>query len=77
MPTCTMLLSSQKLRSLICSRNITHEQLAENIGCSDRQIRNWISKDTDIHVSSLYMLASELEVNMNDLLIAYPLHKVK
>ena len=67
------LLSAQKLRSLICSSGKSQEQIAADCKCSDRQIRNWTKRDTDVHVSHLFALADEFEVAVDNLLISLPL----
>ena len=65
-------LSAKKLRLHLADRKITHEQLAEDIHCSDRQIRNWVARDTDVHVSHLASLSAALQVPFMELLTDVP-----
>ena len=51
-----LLLSASAVRSRICTSGKSQEEIAERCLCSDRQVRNWTSRDTDISVSRLYAL---------------------
>lgn len=66
------LLSAAAVRSRICTSGKSQEEIAERCLCSDRQVRNWTSRDTDISVSRLYALADGLGCNPEDLLIQVP-----
>ena len=67
-----LLLSAAAVRSRICTSGKGQEEIAERCLCSDRQVRNWASKDTDISVSRLYALADILGCKPEDLLIQVP-----
>ena len=67
-----MLLSAAAVRSRICTNGKSQEEIAERCLCSDRQVRNWTSRDTDISVSRLYALADSLGCKPEDLLIQVP-----
>lgn len=56
-----MLLSAAAVRSRICTSGKSQEKIVERCLCSDRQVRNWTSKDTDVTVSRLYALADSLQ----------------
>ena len=67
-----LLLSAAAVRSRICTSGKSQEEIAERCLCSDRQVRNWTSKDTDVTVSRLYALADSLGCKPEDLLIQIP-----
>lgn len=67
-----LLLSAAAVRSRICTSGKSQEEIAERCLCSDRQVRNWASKDTDVTVSRLYALADSLGCKPEDLLIQVP-----
>ena len=67
-----LLLSAAAVRSRICTNGKSQEEIAERCLCSDRQVRNWTSRDTDISVSRLYALADSLGCKPEDLLIQVP-----
>ena len=67
-----MLLSAAAVRSRICTSGKSQEEIVERCLCSDRQVRNWTSKDTDVTVSRLYALADSLGCKPEDLLIQVP-----
>lgn len=67
-----LLLSAAAVRSRICTSGKSQEEIAERCLCSDQQVRNWTSRDTDISVSRLYALADGLGCNPEDLLIQVP-----
>ena len=67
-----LLFSAAAVRSRICTSGKSQEEIAERCLCSDRQVRNWASKDTDISVSRLYALADSLGCKPEDLLIQVP-----
>ena len=67
-----LLLSAAAVRSRICTSGKSQEEIAERCLCSDRQVRNWTSRDTDISVSRLYALADSLGCKAEDLLIQVP-----
>ena len=64
-----MLLSAAAVRCRIWASGKSQEEIAERCLCSDRQVRNWISKDTDVSVLRLYALADSLDYKPEDLLI--------
>ena len=55
-----LLLSAAAVHSRICTSGKSQEEIAERCLCSDRQVRNWTSRDTDISVSRLYALEDNL-----------------
>ena len=63
-----LLLSAAAVRSRICTSGKSQEEIAERCLCSDRQVRNWTSRDTDISVSRLYVLADSLGCKPEELL---------
>ena len=67
-----LLLSAAAVRSRICTSGKSQEEIVERCLCSDRQVRNWTSKDTDVTVSRLYALADSLGCKPEDLLIQVP-----
>ena len=67
------LLSARQFRSLLCSKHFTHEALAAQLKCSDRQIRNWAKRDTDIHISYFFALAEVFQVGIEELVVSVPL----
>ena len=67
-----MLLSVAAVRSRICTSGKSQEEIAERRLCSNQQVRNWTSRDTDISVSRLYALADSLGCKPEDLLIQVP-----
>ena len=67
-----LLLSAAAVRSRICTSGKSQEEIAERCLCSDLQVRNWTSRDTDISVSRLYALADSLGCKPEDLLIQVP-----
>ena len=67
-----LLLCAAAVRSRICTSGKSQEEIAERCLCSDRQVRNWTSKDTDVTVSRLYALADSLGCKPEDLLIQVP-----
>ena len=67
-----MLLSAAAVRSRICTSGKSQEEIVERCLCSDQQVRNWTSKDTDVTVSRLYALADSLGCKPEDLLIQVP-----
>lgn len=48
-----MRLSAAAVRSRICTSGKSQEKIAERCLCSDWQVRNWTSKNTNISVSRL------------------------
>ena len=72
-----LLLSATAARSRICTSGKSQEEIAERCLCSDRQVRNWASKDTDVSVSRLYALADSLGCKPEDLLIQVPVPSKK
>ena len=67
-----LLLSAAAVRSRICTSGKSQEEIAERCLCSDWQVRNWASKDTDVTVLRLYALADSLGCKPEDLLIQVP-----
>lgn len=56
-PETVMYLSAVKVRSKICTSGKTQSEVAEWCRCSERQVRNWCRKNTNISVANLYALA--------------------
>lgn len=68
-----VLLSAAQVRSRIWASRKTQDEIAEWCLCSDRQVRNWCAKDTNVSVSMLYSLADCLGCNPDDLLVRIPM----
>lgn len=66
-------LNSKMVCLLMKEKDLTVEKLAGNIKCSGRQVRKWRRQDTDIHVSNLFLLAAELEVSADELVVYSPI----
>ena len=69
-PKTVMYLSAVKVRSKICTSGKAQSEIAEWRRCSERQVRNWCRKNTNISVANLYALADCLNCKPEDLLIA-------
>ena len=70
-------LSAQRVRQWIRLRGKSQEEVAASCLCTDRQVRNWLRRDTAVPVSRLYSLADCLECKPEDLLIAIPASRKK
>ena len=67
-----MRLGAAAVRSRISTSGKSQEKIAERCLCSDWQVRNWTSKNTNISVLRLYALADSLGCKPEDLLIQVP-----
>lgn len=67
-----LLLSAAAVRSRICTSGKSQEEIAKRCLCSDRQVRNWASKNADVTVSHLYALADGLGCKPEELLTQVP-----
>lgn len=63
------LLNHKKLKEALEALPRTQEQIAEELGVSDRQLRYWQEKDTDAAISSCVRLSQLLMTPIEDLLI--------
>ena len=63
------LLDHEKLEREMEARNLRQEAFAEQIGITDRHIRNLKEKDTDVGVSLLYNISRALGTSMEELLV--------
>lgn len=65
----TALLDHKKLVEAMAEVNLTQEQFAEEIGITDRHVRNLRERDMDVSASLLYSMSRLLQVPMENLLI--------
>lgn len=65
----TALLDHKKLIKAMEMTDFTQEEFAEEIGITDRHVRNLREKDTDISVSLLYRMSQVFHIPMESLLI--------
>ncbi|MCI9649738.1 helix-turn-helix domain-containing protein [Oscillibacter sp.] len=63
------LLNHQKLREEIREQSLKQEPLSEQLGISDRHLRNLCSRDTNVSSSLLFKLSEVLQVPMDKLMI--------
>jgi len=63
----SMLLSHKKLREVMRKQSLKQEPLAEDLGISDRHLRNLCSRDTNVSTSLLYALSLVLQVPIDEL----------
>lgn len=63
------MLSHEKFETALRTKHLTQEAFAEEIGASDRQVRNWKKKDINVSVSTCYRMARLFETSMEELLI--------
>ena len=61
-------LDHKKLIRAMEVKNLTQKEFAEEIGITDRHVRNLRDKDTDVSVSLLYRMSQVFQVPMEDLL---------
>ena len=64
----TALLEHEKLIKAIEAIKLTQEELAEEIGITDRHLRNLKEKDTDVSTSVLYRLRQTFQTSIESLL---------
>jgi len=64
------LLNHKILLEEMRKKSLKQEPLAERLGISDRHLRNLRSRDTNISSSLLYDISLELQMSMDDLMIA-------
>lgn len=62
------LLNHKRLCMEIKNQELKQEALSEQLGISDRHLRNLCSKDTNVSTALLYRLSEVLQVPMGDLL---------
>ena len=65
----TALLDHEKLIKAMEVTDLTQEELAEEIGITDRHVRNLREKDTDVSTSLLYRMSQVFQIPMENLLI--------
>lgn len=65
-------MDAQKFSAHLNSSEYHQKSFAELIGYSDRQIRNWMTKNTDVHISILYAISETFNVSISDLLSLFP-----
>ena len=65
----TALLDHEKLITAMEIKKLTQEELAEEIGITDRHLRNLRERDTDVSVSVLYRISQAFQMPMEELLI--------
>jgi len=63
------LLNHKKLEKEMEARNFKQEWFAEQLGITDRHVRNLKERDTNVAVSLLYSISRVLDTPMEDLLI--------
>ncbi len=64
----TALLDHEKLIKAMEANDLTQEELAEEIGITDRHLRNLREKDTDVSTSVLYRMSQTFRMSMESLL---------
>ncbi len=64
----TALLDHEKLVKAMEASELTQEELAEEIGITDRHLRNLRGKDTDVSTSVLYRMSRTFRMSMESLL---------
>lgn len=64
----TALLDHEKLIKAMEASDLTQEELAEEIGITDRHLRNLREKDTDVSTSVLYRMSQTFQMSMESLL---------
>lgn len=62
------LLDHEKLIKAMEASDLTQEKLAEEIGITDRHLRNLREKDTDVSASVLYRMSRAFQTSMESLL---------
>lgn len=63
------LLDHKKLIQVMEAKKMTQEDLAEELGITDRHLRNLRERDTDISVSLCYRLSQMFQIPMESLLV--------
>lgn len=63
------LLDHKKLIRAMEAKKMTQEDLAEELGITDRHLRNLRERDTDISVSLCYRLSQMFQIPMESLLV--------
>lgn len=64
----TALLDHEKLTKAMEESDLTQEELAEELGITDRHLRNLKEKDTDVSTSVLYRMSQTFRTSMESLL---------
>mgnify|MGYP002510788967 CR=1 FL=1 len=64
----TALLDHEKLIKAMEVSGLTQEEFAEEVGITDRHVRNLRERDTDISVSLLYKMSQVFQIPMEELL---------
>ena len=65
------LLDHERFEKEMEVKHLTQEELAEQVGISDRHVRNLKEKDTDVAASLLYNISRALDTPMEELLILH------
>lgn len=66
------LMDARKFSACLCASNFSQEPFAESVGCSDRQVRKWMAKNTDVHISALWPVCQILGVPIEKLVSHFP-----
>lgn len=62
------LMDSKKFSDYLFASKFRQELFAEQIGCSDRQVRKWMTHNTDVHISTLWLISQAFNVPIANLL---------
>lgn len=63
------LLSHEKFERALRMKKLTQEEFAEEIGVSDRQVRNWKKRNVNVSISTCHRIAVAFDVPIEELLI--------
>lgn len=63
------LLNHEKLHREMRKRSLKQEPLAEQLGISDRHLRNLLARDTNVSASLLYDISLTLQVPIEELVV--------
>ncbi|NCE64962.1 helix-turn-helix domain-containing protein [Pseudoflavonifractor sp. 524-17] len=67
--TMTALLDREKFNKGVEMTKLNQEAFAEQVGLSDRHVRNLKKQDIDVSISVLYRISQRLDTPMEDLLV--------
>lgn len=67
--TMTALLDHEKFNKGVEMTKLNQEAFAEQVGLSDRHVRNLKKQDIDVSISVLYRISQRLDTPMEDLLV--------
>ena len=57
------------MMALLNHKKLQQESFAELVGVSDRQVRNCLTKDTDVSLSAFYNIIQVFNVLMEELIV--------